>query len=224
MRELGDIVKNYYFITGWEPFCSLIDYCEFIGVKFNKDKFNLLMDLTKEVCFIIPYDGICFISEKPKEIHWKNKRLHNEKGKSVKYSDGWGIYSLNGVSVPDWLVNTPESKLSLDDFLKLKDADVKAEFIRKFGIDRMKSKGKIIDSWENYENHKNFDWFKKSEYKLIDMSPIFTKLTYAPYLCMKNQSVEGVFHMEAVPKTVKSVLDAVNFRIGSKNAKIINIK
>jgi hypothetical protein len=119
------------------------------------------------------------------------------------------LYFLHGVMVPEELAMTPAENLSLSFMQKEKNADVKAEFIRKFGIERMKQMGRIVDSFQKYDN----EWFKKSEYELVDMSPVFTRLTYAPYLSMKNQSVPGVFHMEAV-----------EFRTKTKNPMIVNIK
>ena len=139
---------------------------------------------------------------------------------AIKYESGWGLHYLNGVKVPPYLSETPSEKLNIEDFNKENNADVKAEFIRKFGIERMKKLGKVVDSYKKYSD----EWFKKSEYELVDMSPVFTRLTYAPYLSMKNLSVEGVFHMEAVPRTIKTVQEAVEFRTKTKNPNIMNIK
>lgn len=127
---------------------------------------------------------------------------------------------MNGVRVPEELVMTDAGKLDAEKWLRNENADVRAEFIRKFGIERLKSRGKIVDTWKNYDDI----WFERSEYELVDMSPILSRLDYAPYLSMRNQSVPGVWHMEAVPRTVKTVQEAVEFRTKTKNPKIVNIK
>ena len=65
---------------------------------------------------------------------------------ALRYSDGYGLYCLNGIRVPEYLAMTPESSLDIDFFNKEKNADIKTEFVRKFGVDRMLSFGKKIDS------------------------------------------------------------------------------
>ncbi|TXH52332.1 MAG: hypothetical protein E6Q97_16350 [Desulfurellales bacterium] len=115
---------------------------------------------------------------------------------------------------------TDAGQLDAEKWLRHENADVRAEFIRKYGIERLKTRGKVVDDWRKYDE----PWFEKSEYELVDMSPVFTRIPYAPYLSMRNQSVPGVWHMEAVPRTVKTVQEAVEFRTKTKNPKIVNIK
>ena len=137
---------------------------------------------------------------------------------AVRYSDGFGVYALNGVSIPEYLAMTNESALDVEFFNKEKNADVKAEFIRKYGIDRMKSLGRKIDTHEKYTD----EWYQKSEYELIDMAPIFKKVGYAPFLHMKNQTT-GTYHMEGVHPDCKTIKEALKFRCG-KEVKIAGIK
>ena len=85
----------------------------------------------------------------------------------------------------------------------------------------MVSMGKEIDTYKNYKN----EWWTSSEYKLIDMSPIFTHKSYCPYLYMKNQTVDGVFHMEGVHPECETLKDALVFRNNEfNNLEIIDIK
>ena len=216
--QMGKINKNWYLVTGWEPFCSWADYSKSIGVKFDDDKFNLLTEFAKEVSFIIPYKGICFISEKPVEINWKNKLLHKDGGPSVKWADGYSMFNLNGVKVPEYLAVTESGKLELDWFNKQENADVRAEFIRKYGVDRMKSLGRKIDSHEKYNNV----WWTKSKYELIDMSAIFKTVKYAPFLGMVNMTT-GTYHLEGVEPKCKTIGDAMRFRCGEE-VEIAGIK
>lgn len=110
-------------------------------------------------------------------------------------------YFLNGVNVPEYLAMTPESKLDIEFFKKEENVEVRAQFVRKFGIERMKSFGKVVSKQEDYE--------------LIDMSSIFETIGYAPYLKMLNPST-GTIHMEGVHPDCKTVEDAINFRNGTK--------
>ena len=216
--QLSKINKDWYLVTGWEPFCSWIDYSKMIGVKFDDDKFNLLTEFSKEISFIIPYKGICFVSEKPIEINWKNKLLHKDGGASVKWVDGYSMWNLNGVKVPEYLAVTPSGDLSLDWFNKQENADVRAEFIRKYCVERMKSLGRKIDSYEKYNNV----WWTKSEYELLDMAPIFKTVKYAPFLGMRNLTT-GTFHLEGVEPRCKTIKEAMAFRCGEE-VEIAGIK
>jgi len=180
---------------------------------------------------IFPLDNVCIISQKPIEINQSGTKLHADGKPAVRYADGFSVWALNGVRVPQYLAETPASSLDIEFFKKEQNADIKAEFIRKYGIERMVSMGKLIDTWENHEGTNNFEWYKKSEYKIIDMSPIFTTYDYLPYLKMRNQTIPEIYHLECVynPNKTKqptTILEGLEVRLGfnPENMDIINIK
>ena len=212
---LKSIQNTWYLGVFWLIWCGWYEYGQSIGVKFDHEKYDLFMNFNSEVNFIIPYKGICFISEKPTEIHWNNGRLHKDGGLAVKYSDGYGLYMLNGVKVPDWLAINSESELTVEQFKSIENADVKAEFIRKFGIQRMLSLGKKI---EDCKYHKN-EWFRKSEYELYNMGKVFDRET-AMFLKMRNLTT-GIYHFEGVHPECKTIEDALKYR--AKN-RVVNLK
>ena len=231
--SIKEEMENTYsslMVTQWfASWAGYYDYAEMIGVKFDKEAKEIFQDFCREVPLIYGFDKLAIICHKP-EISWQKmpdekgkltrRILHNSNGPAIKYRDGYEVYCLNNVAVPGWLVKTDCGKLEVDKGLALENADQKAEFVRKYGIERLKKLGKIVDSYKNYDD----EWFTKSEYELIDMSPLFKTLKYAPYLSMKNQSVPGVYHMEGVHPSVKTVQAAVDFKSKSKKPKIINIK
>ena len=84
------------------------------------DKYLIYERLCK-VSFIYPLKDVCFVSEKPIEIHRENKKLHCTHDMALKYSDGFGLYSLHGVRFDKklWesIVNkkiTPKEMLSIE--------------------------------------------------------------------------------------------------------------
>ena len=211
--QLNNINKDWFLFTGYEPFTAWLDYGEYIGVKFNTKKLTEWRKLIEEVSFYIPYDGVCFVSERPTEINWSDKRLHGDGKPAVKWADGYAMYALNGVSVPMELAMTEAGQLSIDLFMKEKNADVKAEFLKKYGMDRMVKHGVVVDSHDKYDD----EWYHKSEYKLIDMGNILSEagylVTYAPYLYMRNQTT-GTYHLEGVHPNCRTVKEAMKFRMG----------
>ncbi|MCM1338895.1 MAG: hypothetical protein NC191_04430 [Muribaculaceae bacterium] len=202
---------------------------EVVGINYDKvQKHYDWWCSTVKFGQIFPLDTVCIISQKPIEINQKGNKLHAEGKPAVKYSDGFSVWALNGVRVPQYLAETPASALNIDFFKKEQNADVKAEFIRKYGIERMVSLGKQIDTWENHEGTNNFDWYKKSEYKLIDMSSIFTTYDYLPYLYMKNQTVPGIYHLECCydPNTSKqpqTILEGLKVRLNGVDPETLEI-
>lgn len=149
-------------------------------------------------------------------------------------------FSINGIEVPKWLYCKKPEDLTIDDYLILNNADAKAEFIKKAGIDKLISLGIIIDTYENYADN---EWWVKSEYKLIDMHKVLPKRkiiyqynwsrritykpwSYAPFLYMKNQTT-GVYHLEGVSPKCKNLYDALKMRYKGLNLpkfEIENIK
>jgi hypothetical protein len=117
---------------------------------------------------------------------------------------------------------TPAEKLDINFFINEKNADIRTEFVRKYGIDRMVSMGQDIDTYKKYKN----EWWTKSQYKLINMAFAYEGLSYCPHLYMLNQTVPGVYHVEAVSPKCKTIQDALNERysINISEYDIVDIK
>jgi hypothetical protein len=151
---------------------------------------------------------ICVLCERPSTVHLKDGKPHCETGNAIKWSD-CGIYLLNGIVVPEWLISTPADRIMARDILAIYDVDVRREAIRKVGVTRMAAEGVIKD--------------KLGQYRLIDMSKVFGSkyvlVGYAPYLLMKNPSVEDTWHMEGVDPACRTVQQALNWRAGNINIR-----
>ena len=104
--------------------------------------------------------------------------------------------------MPEWLVMTLAEKLELNRIFEIKNAEVRREFVRKVGIDRLKNAGKLIE--------------ESNGYKLIDLGGLLLRQTYAPYLVMENPSLKGIYHAEGVHPQCKMVRQALNWRNQTK--------
>ena len=196
------------------------------GLKLSKDimdRAEAYRKVCESVNYIWPNRDFVMVCARPVKINRNSLgRLHKDGGMAISYPDGWGLYYLNGVKVTKYLAVTPESELSLDFFNKETNANVRAEFIRKFGVSRMKQMGKLIDDYTAYNNV----WWTLSKYELIDMAPILKVTRYAPYLGMINQTT-GAYHLEGVAPTCRTIEQAINFRWGKRGIKqyeTVNIK
>ncbi|WP_433330328.1 DUF6745 domain-containing protein [Spirillospora sp. CA-294931] len=73
------------------------------------------MTLVRSCGWWWPGDEVCVVVERPAAVHTESLpagregelRLHNAKDKAVQYTDGWGIYSVNGTRVPEWVLTDP---------------------------------------------------------------------------------------------------------------------
>ena len=161
-----------------------------------------LIDLAQFCGWWAPYRNMAILQHRHCELH-KNAQgqLHNPSGLAVKYRDGWGIYRLNGVAVPASIVQTPAELLDPMLVLTESNVEIRREIIRKIGVERLVKKigGTVVDRWEEYE--------------LIEITIPNTEFKKAHYLKMKNPST-GTYHIEGVPPTIKTIQEALSWRIG----------
>lgn len=210
-------------------FASVFSFYDYILEELKIDidqelynKYKTWEETCKLGC-IYPLDNLTVVCQKPKTIKLnENNVLHCDGGPALEY-DGEGdfkIYALNGVSVPEYLAMTPSHKLDLELYNKEKNADVKAEFIRKAGIERFLEMGKLVDTYKNYDQE-DHTWWWNSEYELWDMKKLFPSLQSAPFLKMKNPTTH-IWHMEGVSPKCKTVEEALKERFGGRDMKIVN--
>ena len=148
-----------------------------------------------------PYKGLFLASERHTELHTNDQgQLHNESGMAVKYSDGWGVWALNGVRCDEKHVMTPAERYDIADAMKEENVEIRRELIRRIGVERMLAK----------LPHRSLD--KMGDYELLSVD--FPGLVSdARSLKMLNPSI-GVWHMEGVERVCKTVQEAINWRAG----------
>jgi hypothetical protein len=173
----------------------------------------------------------CHVIKKPDE--WKIEDNYTKM--YYRYGEKERFF-FERIEVPKWLYVTPAEELNPQDYLLLQNADVKAEFVRKIGVDRLVVFGTVVDTYENYPDN---EMWAKSEYKIIDMHEIIPsrrkrdldgidrgiaeRFSYAPFLYMKNQTT-GVYHLEGIHPRCKTLYDAIKMRYNGLNIKNYDIK
>ena len=135
--------------------------------------------------------------------------LHASDGPAIAYPDGWAIYALHGVRVPQALVMTSAEHLSAVEWIvKQENAEIRREAVRKIGIERVcqQLKAQVVDrQGEMYE------------LLLLDMGDTRRR----PYLKMRNPSVPGVYHVEGIHPNCKTVEEALRWRNDSNAQPVI---
>jgi len=155
------------------------------------------MDIAINCGWWLPYKNVVIASEKPCEIHLRDKRLHRDHGPAILYRDGYSVWALNGVRVSQIVAETDAVSLSPSLLLSEKNAEVRREIVRKIGVDRVYTElgGKELDSWGNYS--------------LITLD--LQDGRHRPYLKMLNPSI-GTWHIEGVHPNCRTVMDALEWR------------
>ena len=208
--------------VGWKNYMV-----EVLGVKITVD--TSIMDDQLEFGFIYPFNDVCIFVERMQECHMKDGRLHRDGGPAITFLDDTRIYSLNGVTVPQWLAELPVGKISATQYSTLTNAEVRREFLRKVGAERLchelgaTTLDKLAYSgaspvWKKWLIKVFGDYVVSNpdvyiyELVVLDLGGTTGKW---PYLKMLNPSIR-VWHMEAVPQTCKTVEEALAFRDGEK--------
>jgi len=211
--QLSKIKLDYYSSYYWSQSGNVVSgYCAFYDFLMNEVKkldvpWDVFTNVTSYLHYFWTFKDFVFLTEKPKSLKFNSKnQLHCEDGLACEYNDGWGLYSLNGVSVPEYVVKTKPEQFDCNFLLKEKNAEVRREIVRKVGIDLIcqRLNAKIMDKKDNYE--------------LINLD--LGDDSYRPYLKMLNPSI-GVWHVEGVHPNCRTVEDALNFRNGTLEKPII---
>jgi len=206
-------------------YSSAVSFYDFmineVGVELEKPLVNKYKawEATTELGLMFPLDDVMIVTQKPTEIHFnENGELHAEGKPAIKYAGlgNFEVYSLNGTRVPKWLALANDGDLNIDQFTSIENAEVRTEFVRKFGVERMlETHGTQLDTFKNY----NEKWWTKSEYELWDMATVFEGVEFAPHLKMRNATT-GVWHVEAVAPTCENLEDAIRDRFNGRDLRI----
>ena len=187
----------------WQSYQSF--FREVCGLKLPHDleaKAAAYQAVEEESGFWWPGTHVVYATDRPRQLNvWKDtrgvNRLHKDGGPSVEWRDGWALYHLHGVAVPPWLATERAEAIDPRRLKDIDNAQVRAEFVRKVGADRIcHTIGKIAH--------------ESGGYALMDLEVI--PGSTRKYLRMNNPSVPGVVHFEAVHPECATVEHAINWR------------
>ena len=132
----------------------------------------------------------------------RENQLHGDLEPAVIWEDGDEEYWLNGVKCPKYLVMTPWNKLESRELVKERNADVRREFVRKAGIEKIcrDLRAEVID-----EETK----IKGGPYQLLALN--IGDGEKRPYLRMIHPGI-GTYHIEGVLPEIRTVKQALAWR------------
>ncbi len=117
--------------AGWLSFYDFFE-TEF-PEKYKFDNLAGLNALSKTCGWVFPRVDVCFASERHSVLNRDDEgRLHCENGPAVSYSDGWSVYAIHGVRLPEYIIMRPE-EITVDKIHDQSNAEIKRVMIDKFG-------------------------------------------------------------------------------------------
>jgi len=147
-----------------------------------------------------PYPEMVIFQHRHSQIHRDSAgRLHRDGGPALAYRDGFAAWALHGVLVPRSLAETPDGQLDPRTLVTIRNAEVRREFVRKVGIERIcyAFQAKAVDRRGTYE------------LLILDLGDGRRR----PYLKMLNPSI-GTWHVEGVSPHCRTVAQALAWRDG----------
>ena len=94
------------------------------------------IDLSKSVGWWHPCEGVVFACERPlKQSVDDRGRLHCEDGPAIICRDGWKVYAIHNVRVPEYIVDRPH-EITADKIKSEQNAEIRRIMMQRFGFDR----------------------------------------------------------------------------------------
>jgi hypothetical protein len=104
--SVGAIVYGQH-DAGWLSFYKF--FREVCSLDSQTEKLRGLWELSESAGWAIPHAEICWVSERHHILARDARgRLHSLTGPACAYPDGWAIYAVHGVRVPEYIVERPQ--------------------------------------------------------------------------------------------------------------------
>lgn len=173
----------------------------FLITEFNCDPHNLdewlvSQSIIKDCGWILPYENLCIICDRPLHLHLDNEnRLHAEGKPAIQFADGYALYSYHGVTLPEKYGKIHPHYWESQWLLSENNAELRRVLIQGIGYDRIARELQAIelDAWAEYTLLKiNAD---------VDNEPI--------YLLKMTCPSTGFIHALRVPPDTQSAREAI---------------
>lgn len=141
---------------GWVAFYDYIqrlNYFQYDYIDF--DNFKLL--LKSGVYDFLAFPSIVFVSSCPFEVHQdENTRLHNVAGPSVRFKDGYEVFSIHGRILPSWIWEKKDT-ITKHQFITEKNAEIRGAMYAILGEKRIMEMLDCVEIDKQLIEHLNGD-------------------------------------------------------------------
>lgn len=142
---------SYYLGVWWNSWSGWYEGGKVLGVKYSEEKYDLFLRFNRHCPVWMWSSTLLFILRRPTEIHWNDAGLlHCDSGPSVKFSDEFCLWNINGVHVDEQIIMRPETQ-TLEQINGEKNDDVRTIRIDRWGWDKyiQENNLKAVDARRN---------------------------------------------------------------------------
>lgn len=220
-REKGYKIKNKSQVTSGlnygqfeASWLSYYDVFQDFGVE-GLEIVNGLKEICKSTGWTWLLENVVITTERPLYINRNDEgELHSETTPAIEYPDGFKLYFWNGVEIPDWVIEKPET-ITITKIKAERNAEISRIMREIYGTGRylVDTKSEVIDT----------------DTIAVDvLSPKGDSITRAlikddlgeVYMVGTDGSTDRVYFMR-VPKDTKTCVEAHNLLSGKSQNKII---
>jgi len=209
-KEHGPKADDFatYWSIWFAGYLATYDFARAIGIELDDEKYDLFDRWTRSCPFILFNEEVVYVSRKPEEIHFNDEgQLHNEEGMSCRFKDGYGIYTISGVSVDKQVVMEPETQT----VKQINDED--NEEVKRIRIERY--------GWQKYMEGIDAKVLDKNRDEVSDTNEfLFSGNGIVALLCI-CPSTGKEFVLEVPPET-KTCAEAQDWVSGGLNSRVIS--
>jgi hypothetical protein len=207
--QVGDQVSDLMNWRWWWDFGqfdaawnSWLDFFARIG--FADSRCIPLFEMSKSCGWSLLFWDWAFVSDRPERIHRdEQNRLHAENGPAIRYPDGFSVFAIHGVRVPEKVVVAPET-LQVSEIDGEQNAEVRRVMIERYGQDHY-----LMDSKAQEIHRDDFGVLYRKEMS-GDEALVMVKVANS------TPEPDGTFkdYFLRVPPTIKRAREAVAWTFG----------
>ncbi|MBN4004151.1 DUF6745 domain-containing protein [Nostoc sp. LPT] len=179
--------------------CSWVDfYISVLNCSYNQIQWQALQSLLKYCSWILPYENICIVCDRPLHLRFDNQnRLHAEGEPAIEFIDGYSLYSYHGVTLPEKYGKSHPQQWQSQWLLSEENAELRRVLIQGIGYARICQELQAIelDNWQEYTVLKIDN--------NVDIEPI--------YLLKMTCPSTSFIHALRVPPSMNSAREAIRW-------------
>jgi hypothetical protein len=198
--------------AGWLSFYDF--FRDAVGLHEQTEKIDGLTALSQSAGWALPCTDLCFVSERHNELRRDERgRLHSLDQAAVEYPDGWRIYAVHGVRVPDWIIERP-AEITVARIDAETNAEVRRVMVERYGAARF-----VKDSGAAVVDHDE-RWGTLYRREITDDEPLLMV-----EVINRSPEPDGEFRHYSlrVPPATKTALEAVAWTFDMRPAEYAQI-
>ncbi|NWF62375.1 MAG: hypothetical protein HXY43_24800 [Fischerella sp.] len=199
---------------------AMYDSAAAMGVEFEPESFQIFLNAAMYLGHLVPYQEICFVSDRPQIKFDRQGRLHAEGEPCIVFPDGFvGGYFYHGTRLPDRVHGRSASYMGevhprqwkAEWVLKERNAELRRILIQEIGYARLcqELQAEELDSWREYTLLRLpvYDDFTTSVQTRVPS----TEETDAMYLLKMTCPSTNFVHILRVPPSMQSAREAATW-------------